>query len=101
MKLRSLIDALDRSDGDLCIVAKRPWSGDAEAELVPLTEDSRVPQPVLDAGYQYFLEVGVARDEVLEGLAYLTPDQRFEAILYYAENDTFPNWLIELARGRP
>ena len=44
-----------------------------------------------------FHEVSVALDEVLNGLStLLSSEQRVEALLYYAENDAFPEWLCAL-----
>jgi hypothetical protein len=97
MKLSEIIAKLESLDDEQCIVAKRPWSADAEAELVKLTEDYRVPGASLSAGYEYFLEVSVTLDDVLEGLgARLTSQQRVEAVIFYAENDAYPEWLCAL-----
>ncbi|GAB3767379.1 hypothetical protein GCM10028796_28920 [Ramlibacter monticola] len=97
MKLFEVIAKLETLDDEWCIVAKRPWSADAEAELVELTEDYRIPSAALSAGYEYFLEVSVALDAVLDGLgARLTSEQRVEAVIFYAENDAYPEWLYAL-----
>ena len=94
MRLRDIIDNLESVDDSLCIVAKRPWKPDSEALLVQLTDDYRVPGETTEQGYEYFLEVSVALGEVLDGLnSALSSDQRFSAVLYYAENDAFPDWL--------
>ena len=66
MLLREVIAELESADDSLCIVAKRPWMPDTEALLVRLTADFRVPKDVSAAGYEYFLEVSVALDEVLD-----------------------------------
>jgi len=97
MNLRHIIADLYSTDESLCIVAKRPWSPDSEAALVRLTEDYRVPTDIQNAGYEYFLEVSVAVDEVLGDIGRsLSPAQREGAILYYAENDAYPTWLGDL-----
>ena len=93
MKLADIVAGLDTSDDSLCIVAKRPWTGDSEAKLVCFTEDFRIPEEVRSAGYEYFLEVSTARDEVLSRPVPLSDAQKFEAVMYYAENDAFPDWL--------
>jgi hypothetical protein len=99
MKLREIIDELEATDHTLCIVAKRPWTPECDAHLVHLTEDYRVPADILAAGFDYFLEVSVAVDEVLADIGSdLTPEQRSEAVLFYAENDAYPEWLCELRR---
>lgn len=96
MKLSDIIAGLDTSDDFLCIVAKRPWSADSEAKLVCFTEDFRIPEDVRSAGYEYFLEVSTARDEVLSVPVSLSKEQKVEAVIYYAENDAFPEWLNTL-----
>lgn len=93
MKLADCVAGLDNSDGSLCIVAKRTWPGDSEAILVSFTEDFRIPEEARSAGYEYFLEVSTARDEVLCGPVPLSDEQKVEAVIYYAENDAFPDWL--------
>ena len=100
MKLRDAILSVDTTSDDLCIVAKRPWSSDSDCELTGLTDDYLVPEAVTARGYDYFLEVSVAKDEVLKhtrGL--LTPDQRVAAVIYYAEFDAYPEWLNEICRA--
>jgi hypothetical protein len=97
MRLRDVIGDVESLDDSLCIVAKRPWSPESEALLVRLTADWRVPQEVLIQGHEYFLEVSVALDEVLDGLGdKLSPEQRVDAVLFYAENDAYPEWLCAL-----
>lgn len=101
MRLRDIIDGLQSEDESLCIVAKRPWTPDSEALLVQLTDDYLVPSEAAEQGYEYFLEVSVALDEVLDGFkTELSDDQRFSAVLYYAENDAFPEWLSALRAGQ-
>jgi hypothetical protein len=97
MELRNIIASIDDSSCHLCIVAKQPWSGSAEAKLVALTPDFGVPRADLEQGYEYFPEVSVALEEVIRGPGVLlTDEQRLEAVLYYAQNDAFPEWLNQL-----
>ena len=97
MYLRNLIASINDSSRHLCIVAKQPWAGSAEAKLVELTSAFGVPSKDLEEGYEYFLEVSVAFEEVINGPGVaLTDEQRFEAVLYYAQNDAFPEWLCQL-----
>ena len=94
MTLSALIANLEALDDSLCIVAKRPWSSDAEAIAIRLTSDFRIPEQIKADGYEYFLEVHVAREEVLGELeSQLSDEQRLAAILFYAENDAYPDWL--------
>ena len=97
MYLRNIIASIDDSSRHLCIVAKQPWSGSSEAKLVELTANFGVPSADLEQGYEYFLEVSVALEEVIGGPGVLlTNEQRLEAVLYYAQNDAFPAWLNQL-----
>jgi hypothetical protein len=99
MELRQIIAALEKDhDEQLCIVAKRPWTAQTEAQLVQLTEEFGVPPSILAAGYEYFLEVKTALEEVICTVGTLSPEQRVGALLYYAENDAYPEWFNELAR---
>lgn len=94
MNLREVVERIDRESDAMCIVAKRPWGPETDAALVRLTDENRVPDETLKQGYEYFLEVSVALDDVLEGVEdVLSPAQRFEAVLFYAENDAYPSWL--------
>jgi hypothetical protein len=99
MKLAEIVATLESSDESLCIVAKRPWAGDSEARLVAFNEEFRIPEEVVAAGYEYFLEVSVAVDDVLTGPVALSSEQRVAAVIYYAENDAYPEWLNELGSG--
>ncbi|MBC7940530.1 MAG: hypothetical protein H7Z19_12335 [Chitinophagaceae bacterium] len=96
MPLADIIANLETTDDTLCIVARRPWTPDAEAKLIALTDDYRVPDDVLVDRYEYFLEVGVAREEVIGDLRDLSAGQRVAACIFYAENDAYPEWLNEL-----
>ena len=96
MRLADIIAKLEAADDSLCIVARRPWTPDAEAKLIALTSDYRVPDDVLVDRYEYFLEVNVALEEVIGDLIDLSADQRVSACIFYAENDAYPEWLNEL-----
>lgn len=97
MRLAEIVAGLESYDDSLCIVVKRPWTGDAEAKLVGFTEDFRIPEELRFAGYEYFLEVSTALDEILSGPVVLSTERRLAAVIYYAEYDAFPEWLSELA----
>jgi hypothetical protein len=102
MKLGEIVREIDKSPDDLCIVARRPWGGDSDAILVRLDEQCRVPSHLKQAGYEYFLEVPLIRDEVLGCWgSRMTPDQRLDVVLYYAEHDAWPEWFHELCRANP
>ena len=97
MNLREIIPNLERHDDGLCIVAKRPWSPVAQAKLVRLGDDFSIPVGDRAESYEYFLEVAVALDDVLDGVRErLSPEQCIEAVIFYAENDAYPEWLCDL-----
>lgn len=97
MTLSDIVADLKSLDDELCIIAKRPWTGASEAHVVHLTDDFRVPAENLSAGFEYFLEVSVARGDVLDGIEHrLSAEQRLAAIIFYAENDAYPEWLCDL-----
>jgi len=76
------------------ICVRAPWTADAEARVVELDEESRIPPDALSDGLRYFLETAVAR-EVLDGLRNrrtTTTEDACNLLLYYAENDAYPEW---------
>ena len=99
MTLGDIVRDLDSLSGDLCIVARRPWSGSSEAMLVRIGPDP-LPQHVKDAGFEYFIEVYILRDEVFgDWSASLNTSERLSVATYYAENDAYPQWLNERLRS--
>jgi hypothetical protein len=101
MKLRDAILSLDWFSNELCIVAKQPWTTESESKLIMLTEDGRVPADEVSDGYEYFLEVAIIKDELLDHMKdFLTPSQRIELVIHYAENDATPEWFNELCSSK-
>jgi len=97
-----LIIASLSADDTRTIVAKRPWTANSEARLVLLTDECRVPSDVLSEGFEYFLEVDIAVNEVLGDRANrLSPAQRIAAVIFYAENDAYPEWLNAMGTEAP
>lgn len=96
MTLADIIANLEAIDNSLCIVARRPWTPQAEAKAIELNDGSRIPDDVLSDRYEYFLEVSIARDDVIGELRSLSVNQRVEACIFYAENDAYPEWLSKL-----
>ena len=89
MQLQALVATLGQLDERQTIYAKRPWAPTCDAESTL----SDVAPP----GLEYFLEVHVANEvvgvfddeEVVED----TVEQRTNLLIYYAENDAFPEWV--------
>jgi len=93
MKLIDVIAGLDDISEETFICVRRPWNNDAEALLVPFTDDLGIPAEVKAQGFEYFLEVYIAR-EILEGFMQRGPtlEQVTDFVTYYADNDAYPAW---------
>jgi hypothetical protein len=87
MEVTRLIHALDRT---LTIYAKKPWTPDSEAEVKLEEPGMLVPPDLAQAGYDYFLEIDIARD-VVPVLSHVEPSFTLEQwcirLIGYAEND--------------
>jgi hypothetical protein len=91
MNLHDAIAQLSALPESTFICAQRPWSHASEVRLVPFPDDLRIPDAVKAEGFEYFLEVSTAL-EILEGFLAQkpTPEQITSFVIYYAENDAFP-----------
>lgn len=94
MNLGALIDRLPNMDDTLCLFAAKPWSVASAAMAAPLDVALRPPREIVEQGLAYFLEVHVAR-EALEvfGDRPPTQDEQRKLLIFYAENDAFPEWV--------
>jgi hypothetical protein len=99
MNLKDCLDRFHDLPTDQVIFTKRPWTLDSPAEVGRLDLEERVPHDVLARGLSYFLEVAVGL-EVLEVFGKFTPtaEQQRSLLMYYAEHDAFPDWLLRLDR---
>ena len=93
--LSDLVDRLDTLGNESTIFARKPWSAMSEAVLVATDDEGRIDRAV-PAGFAYFLEVNVSR-EVLEvfGDRPASLGDRTRLLIYYAEFDSFPDWVYE------
>ncbi|MDR7088514.1 hypothetical protein [Cellvibrio fibrivorans] len=99
MTLQEAILKLNWISDDLCIVAQRPWVPNSEAKFTELTAEYRIPESIKASGYEYFLEVSLINEELLaHAKVKLSPAQKVEVAIYYAENDATPEWFNELCR---
>jgi hypothetical protein len=94
--LRDAVMQLADLDRRLTICVRRPWSGDAECVLVVPDAAERLPPSAADNGFAYFLEVFVAL-EAIEVFAEAKPtlDEKVRLLVFYAENDAYPEWVYE------
>jgi hypothetical protein len=79
------------------LVAKAPFTWGSEAMIVELTPDYGVPQPVIDAGFDYLLE----REDLVGLLKYLRKKKvssktKAEFIIHYALTDCTPAWIDDI-----
>lgn len=79
------------------LVAKPPLTWGAEAMFVELTDDYRVPQSIVAAGYEYLLD----RDDIEKLLAYLEMKKvsartAAEFVIHYAVTDAIPAWIDDI-----
>jgi len=96
MNIAEAIEQIGTLDRSITICARRPWSSDAECVLVTLDRGVTVPKATAAAGFEYFLDVHVIL-EVLSVFGERTPtaDEQVRLILFYAENDAYPDWVHE------
>jgi hypothetical protein len=101
MTLQEVLNDIENLGEDDVIFARKPWVLDTEAEIGHLNVDYGIPATMTSRGLAYFLEVFVAREEVLDGLQEypLSNAERFAAVVYYAEFDAYPEWLSERIRA--
>jgi hypothetical protein len=89
----AMIEGLDEED---VIFSEKPWSINGRAITGRLNSDYRVPTSISSNGLEYFLEASTAR-EVLEVFGDRTPSitEQCDLLIYYAENDAFPDWVYQ------
>ncbi len=80
----------------MTICARRPWQADSDACFVTVAPMSKIPEQIIDAGYEYFLEGSVLR-EVLElpEAKKVSEEGKVNLAIYYAENDAYPPWIYD------
>jgi hypothetical protein len=92
MKLVEAIEKLRKLDDGATIFARRPWTGDSECTLA--TVEDKLPKELKKAGFDYFLEVSVALEILgVFGRKRPTLEDKLRLIIFYAENDAFPDWV--------
>jgi hypothetical protein len=96
MKLQDILDEVEQLSDDKTILARKPWTLESDAEVVSLDAEFRIPEAERQLGFDYFLEISVAI-EVLEVFGDRKPtlDERRALLMYYAENDAYPDWVFQ------
>lgn len=99
MTLTDLVGRLDSLSDDEMIVARRPWTAESQCAIVRPADDLGVPTHVKQAGFEYFLEVHVAKEVV--GVLRDRPileQGKVDLLLFYAEHDAYPQWVYDNSR---
>jgi hypothetical protein len=95
MKLIDVIRHVNEADG-MTICVRRPWSANSDACLVSVAPMSKIPEQIIDDGYEYFLEGSVLREVLEMPEAERASDEgKVNLAVYYAENDAYPPLLYE------
>ncbi|WP_431286485.1 DUF7716 domain-containing protein [Roseateles chitinivorans] len=86
-----LSDIRGLRDGDV-VYAVRPWSLSAEAYIFPDPgPDGNVVRFIKGTSFEYFLEVNLIHETIDAALSLgKTIPKAVEAVMYYAENDAYP-----------
>lgn len=97
MPLIEAIFSVAGADRTAVICAREPFSCSADAVIATFTADFRVPDEVLEAGFQYFL----GRDEVVKLLEQVAKkrasrESQAEFVAHYAMFDAYPSWFNDL-----
>ena len=94
MTLEEIIGLIDTLDDEHVICARPPWEADSCALVTALEPGRRLPDTVIGTGFEYLLEVGVARAilDVLDGRR-LTRETKLKSLVYYAVHEALPGWL--------
>lgn len=96
MTLGDILAKVGEISDEETILSRRPWQTDGDVLLIRLDEECRVPLPAKNAGWEYFMEIATAKEvlEVFVG-APPAPEERVQLLLFYGENDAFPDWVFE------
>jgi hypothetical protein len=96
MKLLDVASSLPLLDDDQFIGVRQPWTEGSECLLTPIPPDLRFPVEARAQGFEYFLEVHTAKEicEVFGGRP-VTPLQVAKLLVFYAQNDAFPDWAYD------
>ena len=96
MTLDETVRQLDTLDEDAILCVRRPWTHYAECVVTAPDENLGVPRHVKDAGFVYFLEVHVAHEVLgVFGDKPPTHEEKVRLLIYYAENDAYPQWVYQ------
>lgn len=94
MTLIEAVSQLASMNDDWVLCAKRPWMFETETKITELDEDLKVPADLRAAGFEYFLEVHIAKESLeVFGARKVNDKDKARLLIHYAENDAFPEWV--------
>ncbi len=89
MKLYDLILEINDETISSFVCARRPWTFESDAIIIPMPDDCRIPDEIKQSEFQYFLESTIIV-EIKQDFSERPTKALIETIIYYAENDAFP-----------
>jgi hypothetical protein len=96
VKLADILDSIESLSDAHRIFVHRPWTLESLATVGPLTDDSRVPQVMVNEGFHYFLEISLAKELLSDFADRLTNlRKRRDLIFHYSEYDAYPDWVFD------
>jgi len=94
MTLFEAIRDLDSLDEESTIYAAEPWTADSQAIVMPQPDDGRLPDEARKLGFEYFLEVWIAREVLQDWVEWVeslnakpTLQMKCARVIEYAVND--------------
>ena len=87
LALEDVVKGLGAFDAEATIYAVAPWSANSLAIVAIEPEEGGLPADAKAIGAKYFLEVLIARDDVLGSNGW--SETALSEVIYYAENDAF------------
>lgn len=98
VKLDEALATLVGLSEDEVVFARPPFSLGSTATIGFLDSEFQVPAEVKAEGFEYFLDAATAQ-EVMGVFGEYSPSraETSEFLLFYAENDAFPDWVYSVS----
>lgn len=94
--LAEIVTKFDELEDLATLFVRRPWTASSECAVILFENGISQVKFTAPAGLEYFLEIHVALEalEVFTGPP--TLQQSVDLLVFYAENDAFPEWAFEV-----